>query len=72
MSEDELKEKMKMFGRKLRAYARWDCNPHYYATPSECTVERAKEEMAEALANMIDEAFEVDSSIGQSMNRHDC
>lgn len=70
MTEAKLKEKMTLFGRKLRSYAKWDCGRNYYSTKMESAVETAKEGMAEAIANMIDETFEVDSNI-HGMSRQD-
>lgn len=63
MTEIEFKERMKLFGRKLRSYAKWECIGHYYSTKEERTIQAAKQEMAEAIATMIDETFEVDSTI---------
>jgi hypothetical protein len=63
VTEAKLKEKMTLFGRKLRSYAKWECARHYYSTPAESAIEAAKEQMAESIANMIDETFDVDSAI---------
>lgn len=63
MTEDQLKEKMTLFGRKLRAYAKWECVKHYYTTKEESAIIDAKESMAEAIAEMVDETFDVDSRI---------
>lgn len=61
--DEELKDRLTLLGRKLRSYAKWDCTPGYYSDKAESSIAYAKSELAETIANMIDETFDVDSRL---------
>lgn len=58
----DLQKQMQLFGKKLRTAAMW-CTDGYYSDDTDRAVNRAKREVWEEIASIIDDTFEVDSDL---------
>jgi len=65
------KQAMYTLARKLRAKAEWDYVDGWYSTEADQARNSAKREFASDLAELIDEAFDFDTSLrGQDYSNH--